>query len=118
MSETLLKLVGAKIRSARKAKGLSQEQLGEQAGFHLTYIGGVERGTRNISLANLERIAVALEMKAHELLQYHQEFGDLRNRNDALKEVIDLLANREDSEVRMATRILNEIFLEYSQKQK
>lgn len=118
MSETLLKLCGAKIRSVRKAKGLSQEKLAEQSGFHHTYIGGVERGVRNISLANLERIAAALDIEVHELFQYHHEFGEFRDRNDALKEAIDLLASREDSEVRMAVRILSEIFLEYSQKQK
>lgn len=118
MSETLLKLVGAKIRDIRKSKGLSQEQLGEEAGFHQTYIGGVERGSRNISLENLERIASTLGVEVHELFHYHHEFGDLHNKSRALKEAIDLLANREESEVRMAIKILSEIFREYSQKQK
>lgn len=118
MSESLLKLVGAKIRDLRKERGLSQEQLGENSGFHLTYIGGVERGTRNISLANLERIASTLEVDVHELFQYHHEFGELRDKGEVLKEAIDLLASREESEIKMAVKILNTIFQEYSQKQK
>jgi len=118
MSETLLRLVGERIRDFRKERGLSQEQLGEKAGFHLTYIGGVERGSRNISLANLERIANTLEVDVHDLFQYHHEFGELRDKSKALQEAIDLLASREESEIRMAVNILNEIFLEYSQKQK
>jgi transcriptional regulator with XRE-family HTH domain len=37
--------------------GLSQEELGERAGMHFTYVGSVERGERNISLVNIVRLA-------------------------------------------------------------
>ncbi|WP_249923436.1 helix-turn-helix domain-containing protein [Paenibacillus sp. RS8] len=55
MAEIILKLVGSKIREIRKSQGLSQEQLGEKAGFHFSYIGGLERGERNVTLSNLPR---------------------------------------------------------------
>lgn len=42
-------------------KGLSQEQLGEICGFRFSYIGGVERGERNISLENIEKIIMDYE---------------------------------------------------------
>jgi transcriptional regulator with XRE-family HTH domain len=44
----------------RENKGFSQEKLAELAGIHRTYIGDVERGTRNIALVNMTRIAKAL----------------------------------------------------------
>lgn len=51
---------GLRIRGARTAMGLSQEQLAHQAGLHRTYIGSVERGERNISLLNILTLAAVL----------------------------------------------------------
>ena len=58
--KVLLKKVGRNIREARKAKGLSQESLALEAGLDRSYVGGVERGERNIAVLNLARIAKAL----------------------------------------------------------
>jgi len=51
---------GRTVRRLRENKGLSQEKLAALAGIHRTYIGDVERGTRNIALVNMTRIAKAL----------------------------------------------------------
>ena len=51
---------GRTVRRLRENKVLSQEKLAELAGIHRTYIGDVERGTRNIALVNMTRIAKAL----------------------------------------------------------
>ena len=51
---------GHAVRKLRLARGLSQEKLAELADIHRTYIGDVERGTRNIALLNMLRIAHAL----------------------------------------------------------
>lgn len=59
---------GRAIRDLRAGRGLSQEQLGYDSGLHRTYIGGIERGERNPSLANILRIAEALEVSPSELL--------------------------------------------------
>ena len=55
-----LKEFGARVRELRLEKGLSQEELANAAGLHRTYIGGVERGERNIGLSNISQIARAL----------------------------------------------------------
>ena len=57
------------LRDARQAKGLSQEALADAAGLHRTYIGSVERGERNISIDNMERIASSLGVSILDLLK-------------------------------------------------
>jgi transcriptional regulator with XRE-family HTH domain len=54
-------LFAANMRRIRKAVALTQEQVAERAGLHPNYISSVERGERNISLRNIERIARALD---------------------------------------------------------
>jgi len=51
---------GKRIRQLRLAKGWSQEELAERAGLHSTYVGGIERGERNLGLDNLLKLARAL----------------------------------------------------------
>lgn len=62
------KRFGARVRELRLARGLSQEALAHEAGLDRTYIGGVERGERNISLVNISKIADALKVHAKDLL--------------------------------------------------
>jgi transcriptional regulator with XRE-family HTH domain len=57
------------VRKARLAKGLSQEDLAEHADLHRNYVGGVERGARNISVDNMEKLARALETTIPALLE-------------------------------------------------
>jgi transcriptional regulator with XRE-family HTH domain len=65
----ILKLFGERVRVLRQALGLSQEALALAAGLDRTYIGGVERGERNISLLNIQKIAQALNVSSADLLQ-------------------------------------------------
>jgi transcriptional regulator with XRE-family HTH domain len=54
------KKIGKRIRELRLAKNWSQEDLAARAGLHPTYIGGIERGERNVGVDNLLKIARAL----------------------------------------------------------
>ena len=62
---------GKLIRKFRQDKGWSQEDLAEASGLDRTYIGGVERGERNISIVNLEKIAISLELHPTKLLEFN-----------------------------------------------
>lgn len=71
MSDIKLKF-GKTVRRLRISKEWSQEDLSEAAQLDRTYIGGVERGERNISLQNIEKIAAALEVEPKELLDFKE----------------------------------------------
>jgi transcriptional regulator with XRE-family HTH domain len=66
--EKILIDFGLKVRSLRKEKGLSQEDLSFKAKLHRTYIGMIERAEKNITLINIEKIAKALDVEPSELL--------------------------------------------------
>jgi transcriptional regulator with XRE-family HTH domain len=63
---------GKRVRTLRERAGLSQERLAEKAGIHRTYIGGVERGERNLGLKNVFRIARALAVPVADLFTEEQ----------------------------------------------
>lgn len=61
----IVKVFGTNVRRYRKAKGLSQEKLGELSELHRTYISDIERFQRSIALENIQRIADALEVETY-----------------------------------------------------
>lgn len=75
VSQTDLQRFGACVRAERERMGVSQEELAERAGMHRTYLGGVERGERNVGLLNVLRIARALGVTPSALLKDFSERG-------------------------------------------
>ena len=63
-----LKAFGLRVRKLREALDWSQDQLAEQADLHRTYISGLERGERNVSVLNILRLARALKTTPGKLL--------------------------------------------------
>ena len=59
---TIQELVGARVRKLRKARGWTLEVLAEKADKHYTYIGGLERGDRNVTVEVLQAVATALQV--------------------------------------------------------
>lgn len=66
---SLTKRIGERIRSLRKARGLSQEELAEKAAVHYTFIGQVERGEKNFSIDTLERVIIGLDTSFEEIFR-------------------------------------------------
>jgi len=68
--------LGAAIERLRHEAGLSQEQLADRSGIHLTHIGGLERGVRNPSYATLVRLADALQTRVGRLTDLADKIRD------------------------------------------
>jgi len=65
----LQKKLGKRIRQLRKDRGYSQESFAFECGLHRTYVGCIERGEKNITVANVEKVAKALKITMEELFK-------------------------------------------------
>ena len=65
--EDILKRFGKRVRELRKSKGYSQESFAAECGLDRTYLGGIERGERNVALRNVAVIAKALKISISDL---------------------------------------------------
>lgn len=61
-------IIGANVGRLRRARDISQEELAEISGYHRTYVGMIERGERNITIATLEALAGTLGVDPRQLL--------------------------------------------------
>lgn len=68
MEGALQRTLGQNVRRIRLDRGLSQEELADELGVHRTYMGGVERGERNLTLQSVERLAGGLGLDPLTLL--------------------------------------------------
>jgi transcriptional regulator with XRE-family HTH domain len=66
--KTILIKFGQRVKQERLKRGLSQEDLADKAGVHRTYIGMIERAEKNITLENIEKIAIALGISVGSLI--------------------------------------------------
>lgn len=69
MEGDLQRVVGENLRAYRKERGLSQEAFAQMLGVHRTYMGGLERGERNLTLKAVERLAEKLGLDPMSLLR-------------------------------------------------
>jgi transcriptional regulator with XRE-family HTH domain len=73
MEGDLQRAVGRRLLAYRKSVGLTQEALADILGVHRTYLGGIERGERNLTLKSVERIAARIGHEPLSLLQHADE---------------------------------------------
>src|SRR5215468_9020106 len=85
---------GTAVRSRRKRLGISQEELAGRAGLHRTYVADIERGARNVSLENIDKLAAALEVSVATLFS-ETDTGSLQGgaarRSPSPDDLVDIL---------------------------
>ncbi len=106
-----LKLVGARIRYLRKAKGWTLEDFEEKSGLQYSYIGGIERGNRNISLETIEKIVNALDIEAVELFQFEEidVDNDLLDKKQLIEIHKSMLLERNIDELNLVHKTVKDI---------
>jgi transcriptional regulator with XRE-family HTH domain len=112
---SLVKLVGLNIREIRKMKKLTQEELSEKSGLQTSFLAGVERGERNITLETLDKIINGLEMDPKTVVSFNTLVPD---EYFSKKEIIELIGNllveRNIHDAKLIYSITKEIFKTYS----
>jgi transcriptional regulator with XRE-family HTH domain len=111
---TLREELGQRIRELRQAKGLSQPKLAELAKMDYKYLGGVERGERNITIDNVERILSALRVQPYELWSLRKTSPLPADKADLAVLLAD--ARRLDKESRRQLGALARHFIKLSKK--
>ena len=96
--DDLKRYFGTTIKAKRSELGLSQEDLAEKAGLHRTYVSDVERGTRNLSLESIEKLARALDLSVARL------FAAAGTDEDARQSVEVLLVEDQQEDVELTLR--------------
>ena len=97
------KPLGKRIKSLRRSRGYTQEQLAEIIDISANYLAGIERGEANPTLSLLQRLSTGLEIPLPELFQYRQEEGQ---QPAQLRRRLDRLINEaEDGELPRLTRV-------------
>lgn len=114
----LVKLVGSNIKEIRKTKKMTQEELAEKCSLQSSYLAGVERGERNITLQTLEKIIIGLEevpasIFNFEGLDINQDYFD---KKELITLLLNIVENKSDAEIRLIMNIASEIFSTYSVK--
>ncbi|MDA1987122.1 helix-turn-helix transcriptional regulator [Bacillus anthracis] len=113
-----LKLIGENIRLLRKKRGLTQEELAERINLQQAYIGGVERGERNISMLTLQKIAVGLEVSPDKVLNFSNiKSLDNPQKEEFLSIINSLLHQKNVGELKFILKFLHD-FSEFVENKK
>ncbi len=110
-----MNIVGTNIKELRKHKKMTQEDLAEKCGLQTSYLAGVERGDRNITLQTLEKITNGLEVTAKELFELKTPIKALSLETEQLIYLFtEQLREKPEVEIRLIIELANKIFETYS----
>lgn len=98
--------VGSKIRNYRQLAGLTQEQLAEKSDLHHTYIGQIERGEKNLTIATLGKILTALNITYED---FFTGFDGKSQTGTAYEQCVDLIGNLDSNKQAKIFKLLMDI---------
>lgn len=101
-------LIGRRIKEARHKLGLTQEELGERARLHYSYIGQVERGNKVPSIKTLKKIASALNIRLEILLEDSPE-KEISPQHLLAQELVSTIRNSPPEDIKMYIKIIRQI---------
>ena len=101
-------VLGKKIRNLRKARGFTQEELGEKSGLSYKYIGELERGKVNVSVESLGRIGDALSVSLVDLFSF--ESAKVQKAIIKDKNTLSRLSQDDFKNIKHALKLLNKVF--------
>ena len=98
--------LGRRIRTLRKSRNLTQEQLGGKAGINYKHLGAIERGDENPSLSILTKIADGLGVEISELFTFHHEEPDPAKLRRMIVNSVNSLGDQEIEKLRLLFKII------------
>ena len=107
-AESLRSQLGRRIRQLRKTWDWTQDELAERAGLDTKYVGAVERGERNLSIDNVEKISDGLGVEAAQLFLFAAD-ADVSDDHLSEARIRDLLDNSDGDQKRLMMRVLRDI---------
>ena len=105
----LRELFGEKVRALRKAKGFTQEQLGEKAELHYTYIGAIERAECNLSMDNIEKVAKGLGVEPVELFSFSSKQKSVSEKGKTFLRLKEVLKQRDEKTLKSVLGIVEDV---------
>lgn len=99
---------GRRIRTLRKAKKLSQEELAERCGLHTTYIGQIERGEKNASLESIQKLSAGLEISVAEIFENFKDEQSCSD-NTLIEEIYSRLYLLDDKTLESLSHIISNL---------
>ncbi len=113
----LNQFVGRRIKSLRRSKGLTQATLGEMVELPQPYVGGIERGEKNISLDTLNKIMDALHITPEELFRQYRSTSSSEEFLEIMDRINSDLIKRNIQEVKVVERFIKEILITFDSLQ-
>ena len=105
----LRKQLGQRIRQLRKAQEWTQQQAAQRANLDYKYLGAIERGERNITLDNIEKIAAGFGVEAHQLFLFSADSGEVPAERITEAKIRDLLKQSDAGRKQLMWRVLREV---------
>ena len=103
-------LFGERVRSLRKAQGLSQERLGRKSVLHPTYIGCIERAEVSVSIDSIEKLAQGLDVEVKELFQFPARNKASTEKEELLMSLMSLAKEQDEETLGKILTVVKEIW--------